>query len=409
MFDQPEKQLKVIERGTVDIFPREELIRKLQRSRDQNRPLRIKLGVDPTVADLHLGHAVPLYKLRDFQRLGHLAVFIIGDYTAMVGDPSGQDRTRPQLTHEEVLESAKTYVEQVGKILDLERTEIRYNGEWFSKMGFQDVIRLAAGCTVARLLDRDDFGKRYKAGSPISLHELLYPLMQGYDSVMVNSDVEIGATEQTFNLLVGRDQQRNAGTEPQVALTLPILVGTDGVRKMSKSLRNYIGITDPPEEIYGKVMSIPDDAMRGYFELATDVPLDTVADLLGPDGDRMQAKLMLARSIVERYHGKDAAQEAAARFDRTVRNRELPEDVPEITLGARDLKDGKIWIVRLVVKCGFAESNGEARRLVGEGGVSIDGIARKDPGLDLEPRSGMILKVGKRRVARITMEGARAS
>ena len=269
MFAETAVQLKQIERGVAEIFPHEDLVSKLEKSRRENRPLRIKLGIDPTSSDIHLGHAVPLNKLKHFQDLGHQVVLIIGDYTAMVGDPSGRDATRPQLAHEAVMKHAQTYLDQVGKILDRSRTEVVYNGDWFSKMTFLDVIRLAAKMTVARILERDDFLKRYKAGEPISLHEFMYPVMQGHDSVMVRADVEIGGTDQKFNLLVGRQFQKDAGQEPQVAMTLPLLVGTDGVQKMSKSYGNYIGISEPPGVMFGKTMSVPDALLRSYFDLAT--------------------------------------------------------------------------------------------------------------------------------------------
>ena len=400
MFPPVEEQLKVIERGTANIFPREELIEKLHRSRQTGQPLRVKFGIDPTSPDIHIGHAVPLRKLRHFQDLGHHVVLIIGDYTAMVGDPSGRDKTRPRLSHEEVMANAATYLEQVGRILDMERTEVVRNGDWFSKMAFADVVQLAAKMTVARLLERDDFAKRYRAGDPISVHEFLYPLMQGYDSVMVRSDVEIGATEQTFNLTVGRDFQRDAGQPPQVCLTLPILVGTDGAMKMSKSLGNYIGISEPPEQMYGKAMSIPDAALMDYFALATDVPLDEAKRLLDDRGP-MAAKLALAAALVRLYHGEEAARSAAEHFDRTVRQREAPEDLPEVRLGPDLMKDGRVWIVRLVRHCGFAKTNGEARRLIVQGGVQLDGETVSNPDEDLVPRDGMVLRAGKRNYARL--------
>ena len=293
VFAETAVQLKQIERGIAEIFPREDLLSKLEKSRRENRPLRIKLGIDPTSSDIHLGHAVPLNKLRHFQDLGHQVVLIIGDYTGMVGDPSGRDSTRPQLTHEAVMKHAQTYLDQVGKILDRSRTEVVYNGDWFSKMSFLDVIRLAAKMTVARVLERDDFLKRYKAGEPISLHEFMYPLMQGHDSVMVRADIEIGGTDQKFNLLVGRQFQKEAGQEPQVAITLPLLVGTDGVQKMSKSYGNYIGISEPPGAMFGKTMSIPDALLRSYFDLATALPAEQVERLLAGDADGGQTGIGL--------------------------------------------------------------------------------------------------------------------
>ncbi len=399
MFPEVDTQMKQIARGVVDIFPREELLKKLETSREESRPLRVKLGIDPTSPDIHLGHAVPLNKLRHFQELGHQIVLIIGDYTAMVGDPSGRDSTRPQLTHEAVMENARTYLDQAGKVIDLDRTEIVHNGEWFGKMAFVDVIRLASRMTVARLLERDDFSKRYQAGQPIAFHEFLYPLMQGYDSIMVRSDVELGGNDQTFNLVVGRNLQKEEGMEPQVALTLPLLVGTDGSLKMSKSYGNHIGISEPPEEMYGKVMSVPDDLLKNYFDLCSDVPEEEAARLVA--GDPMQAKLSLAASIVGRYHGERAAKEAAEHFDRTVRRRELPEDIPDVTVPDDLLEGGKVWIAKLMVHCGFAKSTSEARRLISQGAVSLNGETVADAGLNIVPEPGLLLKVGKRKFARL--------
>jgi len=394
-------QLKQIERGVAEVFPRDELVQKLEKSRREDRPLRVKLGIDPTSPDIHLGHAVPLNKLRHFQDLGHQVVLIIGDYTGMVGDPSGRDATRPQLSHEEVLKHAGTYLDQVGKILDRSRTEVVRNGDWFSKMAFLDVIRLAAKMTVARILERDDFLKRYKAGEPISLHEFLYPVMQGYDSVMVRADVELGGTDQKFNLLVGRQLQKDAGQAPQVALTLPLLIGTDGAQKMSKSYGNHIGISEPPATMFGKVMSVPDALLRPYFDLTTATAPEEVERLLS--GNPMEAKLALARALVERYHGPEAAASAAERFDREVRHKEAPGDVPEVRLPAELLAEGKIWIARLIVHCGFAASTSEARRLVAQGGVSLNGEPIADSSAEVTPASGALLKVGKRKFAKIVL------
>ena len=399
MFADVETQMKRIERGALDIFPREELIAKLRRSREESRPLRVKLGIDPTAPDIHIGHAVPINKLKHFQDLGHKVVLIIGDYTGMVGDPSGRDSTRPQLSHEEVMANARTYLDQVRKILDLDAAEVVSNGDWFSKMSFLDIIRLSSKMTVARILERDDFMKRYKAGHPIALHEFLYPIMQGYDSVMVRADVEIGGNDQTFNLLVGRNLQKDAGQEPQVALTLPLLVGTDGTAKMSKSYGNHIGISEAPGALYGKVMSVPDALLEQYFDLTTDVPQEEEERLLA--GGPMDAKMALAFALVKRYHGEVAAQEAAKQFDSEVRRKETPEDVPEVALPAELLKDGKVWIARLIVHCGFASSTSEAGRLVKQGGVTLNDEIITDPRADVEPVSGAVLKVGKRKYAKI--------
>jgi tyrosyl-tRNA synthetase len=401
MFPDVATQMKTIERGVLDIFPKEELVKKLEKSRKLDKPLRIKLGIDPTSPDIHLGHAVPFNKLRHFQELGHQIVIIIGDYTAMVGDPSGRDSTRPQITHEQVMENAKTYLDQVRTIIDLDKAEVVYNGDWFSKMSFTDVIKLSSRMTVARLLERDDFSKRYKEGLPISFHEFMYPLMQGHDSVMVRADVELGGNDQTFNLLVGRNLQKEDGQEPQVALTLPLLVGTDGTAKMSKSYGNYIGVSEVANDMYGKVMSVPDALLKNYFDLCSDVPEEEAAAFVA--GNPMEAKMALAKSIVERYHDAEAATHAAANFNRTVRNKELPDDIPEIAIPADLIVDGAVWIAKLITLCGFAPSTSEARRLVAQGAVSIDGEAIKDVKANVTPKAGALLKVGKRKYARVSM------
>ncbi len=354
---------------------------------------------------MHLGHTVPIRKLRHFQELGHLPVIIIGDYTAMVGDPSGRDETRksaPQ--HEEVLALAQTYVEQLGKILDLDQIEVRHNGDWFKDMTFADVIWLTSKITVARIIERDDFKKRLDAGIPIGLHECLYSLMQGYDSVMVEADVELGGTEQKHALLVGRDLQKDAGQTPQVCMTFPILVGTDGTRRMGKSLGNYIGIDEAPEEMLGKIMSIPDHAMRQYFELTTDLPVERIEELLSDKTHPRDAKALLAKTIVARYHGEAAARAAEEHFDKLFRQHEQPDDMPDVVITREDLKDGKLWIAKLIVKAGFAKSNGEARRLVAQGGVVLDGQKVRDPSWDFEPQSGAVLQVGKRRFAALRVQ-----
>jgi len=401
VFADVETQMKQIARGTVDIFPREELLSKLESSRRNNRPLRVKYGIDPTSMDIHIGHAVPILKLRHFQDLGHQAVIIIGDYTAMVGDPSGRDTTRPQLTHDQVLANARTYLAQLGKIVALDKAEVVYNGDWFGKMNFLDVIKLASQMTVARLLERDDFSNRYKEGSPISLHEFIYPLMQGYDSVMVRADVELGGNDQTFNLLVGRQLQKDAAQPTQVAVTLPLLVGLDGQMKMSKSYGNHIGINEPASTIYAKAMSIPDSAMRTYFDLTSDVPPEEMERLLA--GDPMTAKMALARSLVRRYHGEQPAAEAAEKFDREVRRKELPEEIPEVRVPPELIEGGKIWIAKLIVHCGHAPSTSEARRLVSQGAVSLDGTPITDPSANITPAAGALLKVGKRKFARLAL------
>lgn len=399
-FPPIEEQLAVISRGTVDLLPLDELKMKLERSIQTGRPLRIKQGFDPTAPDIHLGHTVGLRKLKQFQELGHQVVVIIGDYTGMVGDPSEKNATRPRLTHEQVIANAKTYENQFFKILDREKTEVRYNGEWFSRMTFAEIMELASKFTVARMLERDDFAKRFANNQPISIHELFYPLMQGYDSVMIRADVEIGATEQKFNLVTGRDIQREYGQEPQVVLTLPVLIGIDGVNRMSKSLGNYIGIDEPPEEMYGKTMRIPDELIYQYFELVTDVSLEELNEidqqLNRPDVNPRDLKRRLARTIVRMYHGEEAAKAAEAHFDRVVVQKELPEEIPEFrVLGNR------ARLVDVMVEAGLSATKSEARRLIRQGAVSLDGEIVKDELLELRLQHSGVLKVGKRKFVRL--------
>jgi len=385
-----ESQLEIIRRGTVGIIREAELIEKLGR----RRPLRVKLGVDPTSPHLHLGHTVVLRKLRQFQALGHQAVLIIGDFTALIGDPSGRSHTRPPVEPEQIRANAKTYLEQVGRVLDVGKLEIVWNGQWLGQLKFADIIKLASKMTVARLLERDDFSQRYKSGNPISLHELLYPLMQGYDSVMVRADVELGGNDQTYNLLVGRDLQEDAGQERQVCITMPILVGLDGTLKMSKSYGNQIALEDSPKDMFGKTMSIPDGLMRNYFELLTEVPLGEVDSLIA--SDPRGAKERLAKEIVKSYHGEAAAEAAAAEFRRVFSQKELPADIPEVEVGA-----GPISLSALLVRTGLARSNREARRLLQQGGVALDGTRVEDPATQIEPASGMLLRVGKLKFVRL--------
>lgn len=403
-----EEEVALLSRGCEEIFPEGELLDKVKRARAENRPLRVKLGVDPTATDLHLGHLIPVLKLRQFQELGHQAVIIIGDFTATVGDPSGRNKARPQLTHEEVLENAATYKEQLFKVLDPDKTEVVYNGSWFKDMTFQEVIQLLSRMTLARMIEREDFANRLREQLPISLHELVYPLMQGYDSAMVRADVELGGIDQKFNILVGRDIQREMGMEPQVGVCNPILLGIDGTEKMSKSLGNTIGLNDPPQEMFGKTMSIPDHLMRMYFELLTDVPLDEIDGLMRGietgDVHPRDVKRRLAREIVARFHSDEAAVEADAQFMKVFARRELPDDMPEIHVPASELQEGRLWIVRLMTLAGFASTNGEARRLVEQGAVRLDQRPVDDPGLDCALEDGMVLQVGKRRfgVIRLT-------
>ncbi|MCF6150117.1 MAG: tyrosine--tRNA ligase [Candidatus Kuenenia sp.] len=404
MLKDVNEQMETLLRGAVDIVSKGELIKKIERSIEEKKPLRVKLGLDPTAPDIHIGNAIPIHKLRAFQSLGHIAILIIGDYTAVVGDPSGVNKTRPMITHEKVMENAKTYLTQAGKILDMDKTEVVYNSKWFKTMTFNDVIRLVSKMTVARMMERDDFSKRYNAGSPISLHEFIYPLMQGYDSVVVKSDVELGGTDQLFSLLVGRDLQKDAGMEPQVVLTTSLLEGIDGNKKMSKSLNNYIGITESPREMFGKAMSIPDNLMRKYFELATDISIEEINQLLDEKTHPRTAKVVLAKAIVRRYHNLQEAETAAEEFDRIFKEKALPDEIPTIPISTEELENGKIWIAKLIVLCNFASTNGEARRLIQQGGVSINNETINDPTLNIEIKPDMILKVGKRRFAKISVQ-----
>ncbi len=396
-----EQQLELLLGGTAETYSPDELKARLAASAETHRPLRVKLGLDPTAPDIHLGHTVVLRKLRQFQDLGHKAVLIIGDYTARVGDPSGQNATRPMLTGEQIEANARTYFEQAGRILDTSeaKLEIRHNSEWLEKLTFAETLRLAGQITVARMMERDTFEIRYREGAPIGVHEFLYPLMQGYDSVCIEADVELGGTDQTFNNLAGRDIQRAYGQTPQIVLIMPILVGLDGVEKMSKSKGNYVGVTDEPNDMFGKVMSIPDALMENYFTLLTEVPADEIKGLLDPAATHpRKAKAMLARTIVETYCGPEAAAEAEAEFDRVFAKRQTPTDMPEIGLPA-----GEIGIVALVVQAGFASSNGEARRLVQQNAVSIDGEKITDKDAAVKPTDGQVLRVGKRRFGKIRL------
>lgn len=397
LFPSVNEQMDLIKRGTFEIIPEEELVQKFEKSIKENTPLNIKLGCDPTRPDLHLGHSVVLRKLAQFQKLGHTAILIIGDFTGMIGDPSGRNSSRPPLSFDEARENGKTYFEQATKILDKEKTRIVYNSEWLGKMSFEDVIKLSSKYTIARMLERDDFTIRYKNGIPISIHEILYPLAQAMDSVAIKSDVELGGTDQKFNLLVGRDIQREFGLPPQVILTLPLLIGTDGVEKMSKSLDNYIGINETPREIYGKTLSIPDDLIYSYFELATDVSKNELQSIRQSLSNKSinprDIKRSLARNLVELYHSKAAALEAENEFDNIFVKKGLPDQIQEFKFNpAVD----EIEILDLIVKVGFAPSKGEARRLVTQGGVTIDNKKITDIKQTVILRGTKILKVGKR-------------
>jgi len=399
LFPPINEQMDLIKRGVFEIIPEEDLVKKLEHSIKTKKPLNIKLGCDPSRPDLHLGHSVVLRKLRQFQDLGHQAILIIGDFTGMIGDPSGKSKTRPSLTLAETRQNGQSYFEQATKILSSQRVTMQYNSEWLDKMSFANVIRLASKYTVARMLERDDFTIRYKAGEPISVHEFLYPLAQAMDSVAIHADVELGGTDQKFNLLVGRDIQREFGQEPQVILMMPILAGTDGIEKMSKSLDNYIGVNDTPKDIYGKTLSIPDKLIYQYFELATDVPkkelLEIKKSLDNPKTNPRDIKRTLARTFVQMYHSQEAATAAEEEFDRIFVEKSIPDNIEIYTVSAR------IGITALIVEAKLAASKGEARRLVDQGGVSIDGERVSDPNVLLPDKSEFILKVGKRRFLKV--------
>jgi tyrosyl-tRNA synthetase len=402
MFPPVNEQMDLIKRGAFEIIPEEELVQKLEKSYKENKPLKIKLGCDPTRPDLHLGHSVVLRKLAQFQDLGHDAILIVGDFTGMIGDPSGRNSSRPPLSFEEARENGKSYFEQASKILHKEKTRIIYNSEWLGKMTFEDVIKLASKYTVARMLERDDFTNRYKGGIPILMHEILYPLAQAMDSVAIESDVELGGTDQKFNLLVGRDIQREFGASPQVILTMPLLVGTDGSEKMSKSLDNYIGINEPPKEIYGKTLSIPDNLIYSYFELTTNVTNEELKSIKESLSDKevnpRDIKRKLARTLVAMYHSEEDAITAENEFDNIFVKKGLPDQMPEYRAEA-GLNESNI--LDLIVMVGFAPSKGEARRLVQQGGVTFDGEKISDIAASVKFDRDKILKVGKRNFIKI--------
>jgi len=395
-------QMEIIRKGVEQILPEEELIAKIERSIRTHTPLRIKEGFDPTAPDIHLGSAVTIRKLKQFQDLGHEVIFLIGDFTGMIGDPSGMMESRKRMSREEVLKNAETYKEQVFKILDTDKTRIEFNSRWCNPMSFTDVLELASKYTIARLLEREDFAERYKSNRPISVLEFLYPLVQGYDSVALRADVELGGSDQVFNLLVGREIQREYGQEPQVVITMPLLVGTDGVEKMSKSLGNYIGICEPPKEMFGKTMSIPDELIIPYFRLCTDVPeveLETMENQMrGTEVNPRDVKMRLAREIVTIYHDSKSAKAAEEEFKRMFQGRGLPDEIPLFQVAAEDLP---IWIVKLLTTSGLASSHSEARRLIQQGGVRIDGERVTDENLELTVDREVAIKVGKLRHLRV--------
>ncbi len=389
-----DEQLSIIRRGAAEIFDEAELRVKLA----SGRPLRIKAGFDPTSADLHLGHTVLLQKLRQFQKLGHQVLFLIGDFTARIGDPTGRSETRPVLTQEDIEANALTYREQVGKVLDLSSVEMRRNSEWMDALGTDGLLRLAAQHTVARMLERDDFSRRFREHRPIGIHEFLYPLIQGYDSVVLKADVELGGTDQKFNLLMGRELQRNCGQAPQVVLTMPLLEGLDGQQKMSKSLGNAIGVACPPEEMFGSVMSIDDALMQRYYELLSEVDGVALAAVRSGDLHPMEAKKRLAGEIVERFHGEVAGVQARQAFEARFQRHEVPTDVPTITYSC-DLDS--VWVCRLLQEAGLTTSRGEARRLVEQGAVRINSVKLTDSGAEIPADRVAVVEVGKRRIVRI--------
>jgi tyrosyl-tRNA synthetase len=399
------EEMKLIKRGTKEIITEEELEKKLINSKKTKKPLVIKQGFDPSAPDIHLGHTVGLRKLRHFQDLGHDVYFLIGDFTGMIGDPSGRSATRKQLTPEEVQKNAETYKEQVFKILDPEKTIVEFNSHWLGKLSFVEVIKLCSKYTVARMLERDDFANRFREQKPIGIHEFLYPLMQAYDSIALRADVELGGTDQKFNLLVGRDMQREYGQEPQVIITLPLIEGTDGVEKMSKSLGNYIGINENSYDMYGKVMSIPDKLMLTYFEVLTDISYPDLAkieqDLKEETVSPLIIKKRLAKEIVKNYHGYSEANEAEQNFQKVFQERKIPENIENVLLPKNIFKDNKLWIVRLIRQTKLLNSTGEILRIIEQGGIRINNKKVRQTDIDIEIKDGDILRIGKLHFYRI--------
>ncbi|CAM4313748.1 tyrosine--tRNA ligase [Kerstersia similis] len=400
---QTQDALKIIRRGCDELLVESELAQKLEKSRASGEPLRIKLGLDPTAPDIHLGHTVVLNKLRQLQDLGHKVIFLIGDFTATIGDPSGRNSTRPPLTREQIETNAQTYYSQASLVLDRSRTEVRYNSEWCDSLGTRGLIQLASRYTVARMMERDDFTKRFKGGIPISVHEFIYPLLQGYDSVALKADMELGGTDQKFNLLVGRELQKEYGMAQQCVLTMPLLVGTDGVEKMSKSKGNYIGVTEAPDSMFGKLMSISDTLMWKYYELLSFRSLEEIAGLkaeVEAGRNPRDVKVLLGRELVERFHGAAAAESAAEAFDARFRDGAVPENMPEVTIAGAPL-----GIAKVLREAGLVPSGTEANRNIEQGGVRIDGQRVEDRGLTLDAGE-YVIQVGKRRFARVTLVAA---
>ncbi len=401
-----DEQIKIIAKGADEIIDEKELREKLTKAQKEGKPLTVKLGLDPTAPDIHLGHAVVLRKIKQMQDLGHKAIIIIGDFTAMIGDPTGRSKTRPALSKEEVLKNARTYQEQIFKVIDKDKTEVRYNSEWLGALNFSDVIALASKYTVARMLEREDFKKRFEGHESIGIHEFFYPLMQGYDSVAIKADIELGGTDQRFNLLMGRTIQKDYGQESQIALMMPLLEGTDGVEKMSKSLGNYIGIYEEPDQIYGKVMSIPDEMMIKYYELATDIHPDEISKIKASLEDGAyhprDAKMRLAREITSLYHGEEAAQKAEEQFKAVFQKGGLPDDIPTFAVPEELVSDEGVDMARLIAEAGLAPSTSQARRLINQGAVRVNG--EKIDGIKISSLKDQdVVQVGKRNFITIKM------
>ncbi len=400
---KPEKQLELIKRGTVEIIREEELLEKLENSFKKQKPLIIKQGFDPTAPDIHIGHMVSINKLKTFQELGHTVVFLIGDFTGLIGDPSGRNSARKAMTEDEINQNAATYKKQIFKVLSIKKTVIEFNSRWCSPMKFDDVLRLTSRYTVARILERDDFSKRYSEGRPISMLEFMYPLVQGYDSVALKSDVELGGTDQKFNLLVGRDLQREYGQQPQVVITMPLLVGTDGVEKMSKSLGNYIAIEDPPDQIFGKVMSIPDKLIFDYFQLASDVDAGKLAEIKSNlDSGRnnpMELKKELAWKLVEKYYGSPDADRARDHFEKQFSKREAPDEIPVLEVEFDEA--GQAWLPGVVKNSGIVDSSSAAIRLIRQGAVKLNGDTIKDKDYRIALADNLVIKIGKKNYFKI--------
>ena len=402
-----DEQVALIERGAVDVISREDLIKKLRKAEETGVPLRVKAGFDPTAPDLHLGHTVLIQKLKHFQDLGHEILFLIGDFTGMIGDPTGKSETRKPLTREDVELNAETYKEQIFKILDPAKTKVMFNSSWLEKLTAHDFIRLASQLTVARMLEREDFRVRFENQRPISIHEFMYPLIQGYDSVAMKADVELGGTDQLFNILMGRDLQRTWGQEPQVVITMPLLEGLDGVNKMSKSLGNYIGITESADDIYGKILSVSDELMFRYYDLLSDLSSEEIgglqADMAAGGIHPKEVKKKLARELTSRFYDEMIARKAEDNFERVFKKHDLPEDIPALTM---NIADGEIWLPRLLVDAGLVKGTGEARRMIKQNAVSLDGEKITDVEYTIQTMGEVLIKVGKRKFCRVTLASA---